>query len=411
MTVLRIGICALVAFGVLAHGAVEPWSESVLLIGAVLLLLHWSILAIRRPHLELVISPLYAPLLAIGAIGLAQLWLGVSVYPYLTKIELLRLAACFILFFLMVQVFRRPEELRRLVWFLLWLGFAVAVFAIVQYFTFNQKLYWTRELPPGGNPFGPYVNRNHFAGMMELIIPLGLAILLLRPARRDQLPLIGLFTIVPIGALFLSASRGGISSFLFQLILLGGLVWMRRDRRGDRRSLAVLFLLALSAGAFILWLDIGQAILRFSQTEVTEFTTARRAAMVRDTWRIFLDHPWLGTGLGTLVSVYPGYESFYDGKIVDHAHNDYLELMADTGGLGALSALAFVVLLFGTALVRLALDKLPWVAAIRVGALVACAGLMLHGLADFNLHITANLLLFLLLAALATGRTPQPAPS
>ena len=97
--------------------------------------------------------------------------------------------------------------------FYLSLGFAVSLFAILQHFTFNGKLYWIRELQYGGIPFGPYVNRNHYAGLMELLIPPGLAIQILGAERRDQLPLVTLFTLLPIGSLFLSASRGGIISF------------------------------------------------------------------------------------------------------------------------------------------------------------------------------------------------------
>ncbi len=63
------------------------------------------------------------------------------------------------------------------------------MFGILQHFTFNGKLYWVRELQYGGIPFGPYVNRNHFAGLMELLIPPGLAIQILGGERRDQLPL------------------------------------------------------------------------------------------------------------------------------------------------------------------------------------------------------------------------------
>ncbi len=125
--------------------------------------------------------------------------------------------------------------------------------------------------------------------------------------------------------------------------------------------------------------------------------------MFGDTWQIFLDHRWMGTGLGTFVTVYPQYASSYDGRLVDHAHNDYLEMMAETGMVGVICSLAFIVILFRTALSNLRPHGDSFGLAIRMGSLVACSGLLLHSLVDFNMHIPSNALLFLLLASLATN--------
>ena len=67
--------------------------------------------------------------------------------------------------------------------------------------------------------------------------------------------------------------------------------------------------------------------------------------MRRGTWRIFVDHPWTGTGLGTLQVVFPPYETFYDGRVVNHAHNDYLEALAETGVAGGLCCALFLGML------------------------------------------------------------------
>src|SRR5262245_20725423 len=134
--------------------------------------------------------------------------------------ELLKFSALCILVFLALETFTVLEHWNGFVWFLLSLGFAVSVYGIVQYFTFNGKLYWVRELRYGGIPFGPYVNRNHFAGLMELIIPSGLALLVARAAPRDRMPFVVVLTLMPIGALFLAASRGGIGGFLLELVLV-----------------------------------------------------------------------------------------------------------------------------------------------------------------------------------------------
>ena len=404
MRAIRVGICVLVAFSAFAHGAVEAWSQAILVIGAASLFLLWGVLVFRQRQLEIRWNTLAWPLLCFTGFVLLQYLARLTVYPYLTRVEFLLLAAYALLFFLAVQAFRTLKDWQGYAWFLLALGFVVSVFGILQHFTFNGKLYWFRELRYGGIPFGPYVNRNHFAGLVELLVPPGLAILVLRAGRRDQLPLVALFTLLPIGALFLAASRGGISSFLVELGLLTILIW---TQRGGRQHLVAGATVLLLAGVVVAWLGIGQALERFTKFQSLEVSEARRLGMVKDTWRIFLDHPWKGTGLGTLVAVYPRYESLYDGKVVNHAHNDYVELLAETGVVGAACCLFFLGLLLRSALARLRACRNSLDLALHLGALVACGGLLVHSLTDFNLHIPSNALLFFLQAALASSAVPK----
>jgi hypothetical protein len=228
MKVIRIGICVLVAFSVLAHGVVEPWSEAVLEVGAGVLLLVWVTRALIDRDFQLAWNQLLGPLIALWVVAAMQWMAGITMVPFLTRIELLKYSALLALFLLCIQSYRTRAHWHGFVWFLLSLGFGVSLFAILQHFTFNGKLYWFRELRFPGIPFGPYVNRNHFAGLMELLIPPGIAILILRGERRDRLPLVALFTLLPIGALFLTASRGGIMSFLAEMGFLAILIFLRR---------------------------------------------------------------------------------------------------------------------------------------------------------------------------------------
>ncbi len=403
MTAIRAGICILLAFSVLAHGAVETWSESVLEIGAALLLILWAALFAAGKVQRILWNPLIWPLAGLSGIGLLQWVAGLSVYPFATKVELLRLLAYLVLFFLAVQAFRSASSVRGFVWFLLAFGFLVSVFGILQQFTFNGKLYWLRELRYGGYPFGPYVNRNHFAGFVELIAPVGLALLVVRGERRDRLPLAVLFTLIPVGALFVAASRGGIASFLIQAVIVGALAW---SRPAGARSLAAAAAVFLLAGAVVTWLGVGTALERFASFKANEVPEARRLVMIKDSWHIFLDHPVLGTGLGTLETAYPRYESLYDGLVVNHAHNDYVEALADAGLIGGACCAAFLFLLFRRWLAGVQATREPFFWAVRIGALVACAGILVHGFVDFNLHIPSNALLFLLQASLA-GADPD----
>ena len=404
MRVIRWGICALVAFAVLSFGGVQPWGQAVLEIGAASLFLLWGTVALRDRQVDIRWSWLYIPLLGLGVVGLAQYTFDLSVYPYLTKIELLRWCAYVLLFFLALESFRTEDHMKKFVWFLISLGFAVSLFAILQDFTFNGKLYWIVSLPAGAGPFGPFVDCDHFAGFVELTAPLGLALLFFRSRRPEQVTLLLLFTIVPIGALILTASRGGILCFTLELVLLA---FLSRAHQIGKKQLLSTAAIALVAGTFIIWLGVSNAIQRFERLTHEGIARELRVSIYADTLRIIHDHPWVGTGLGTLAAVYPRYASFYNGLTVDHAHNDFLELLANAGVIGGLCALLFIGLLFGESLKRFMNAPTNSVLAITAGALVACSGLLMHGLVDFNLQIPSNALTFLLLSLVATaGQNP-----
>ena len=408
MKAIRIGICGLAAFSVLAHGAVEPWSEAVLETGAALLFVWWGLRFASGAIPAIRWNWLLAPVAGLWVYGVLQYSLRLTVAPFLTEIELLRFSALAILFFLALQSFETLEHWRGFVWFLLTLGFFVSVLGILQHFTFNGKLYWFRELRYGGIPFGPYVNRNHFAGFVELVAPMGLSVLVLRADRRDQIPLVAVLTMLPIGALFLTASRGGIVSFLLEVGLVAVLAFLRRPGANQLVAVAVVVLLA---GGLVAWLGVGRALDRFSTYQKLEVTEGRRVEMSRDTWRIFLDHPVAGTGLGTLQDVFPRYETLYDGNMVIHSHNDYIEALAETGLIGGICGALFLVLLFRLSWACFLQAKHSADLAYHIGAFAACCGLLAHSLVDFNLHIPSNFFLFLLQAALATSLTPSSSPA
>jgi O-antigen ligase len=405
MKAVRIGLCVVFAFSVFAHGAVEVWSESVLETGAALLLIYWGFVIYRDPQVAIQWSPLNWPFFGFIAIGVLQMVIHSTANPFRARIELLRLAASFILFFLSAQAFRKRSDLVGLTWFLMLLGFSVALLGVIQHFTSEGTIYWIRH-PQAGDVFGPYVNRNHFAGFIELVAPLGMALLVFRGLRRDLLPLTALLTILPVGALILSGSRGGIVCFAFEVSVL--MLLARSRKVPGRPAMIAIAFVTLCAFAFIAWLGAGKAIERFSKTKLGDVSLSRRASMSRAAVGIFKDHPIQGAGLGTMVSVFPRYDTGYDGLIVDHVHNDYLEALAETGLLGGLCGVSFLWLLFRGALRSFTAEQGHFSRALHAGAIAAVCGILLHSTVDFNLHIPSNALLFLLQAYLATS---APLPS
>lgn len=401
MNAVRAGIYALLAFAVLSFGGVEPWGQGILEIGAAGLFVLWGFMVGRQGKFDFHWNWLYLPMVGLLCLALAQYALRISVYPYMTKLELLRWFAYVLLFFLTCQLVRTESQVRQFVWFLMVLGFIVSLFGIVEHLAFNGKLYWFVPIPDGAHPFGPFVNADHFAGFVELTAPLGLALLLFPSRHRDKAPLLLALTIVPIGAVLLSASRGGILGLMVELFLL---VALSRTHRTERKRLFGGAAVALVAGAFVIWLGVGHAIERFEQLG-HGISNQLRLTIYSDSAHIFANHPWMGTGLGTLVVVYPRYASFYDGRKVDHAHNDFLELLADTGVIGGLAGLSFIGLFFWEATINFESAKRSFARASISGALAACSGLLFHSLVDFNLHIPSNALIFVLLSCIATANS------
>ena len=407
MKFVRVGICCLLAFAVLAFGTTEEWSQAVLEVAAALLLVFWAVEQYRRRSEQLVIPPEFLPLFAFAVVVLVQLVFRFTASNYYTRIALQLLIAYAIVIFLMAQAFQRRGHWRGFVWFLMSLGFSVSILGILQSLTFNGKLYWFRVMHSGGSAFGPYANRNHFAGFAEMIIPVALVPLVLGRVRRERILLVALFAIVPTVALVLSASRGGIVSFIVQMIILLLLLLIRR---APGKHVMVGGVVIVCATLLVSWIGVQQVLVRFAGIQNLEVSAGKRKAMVEDTFRLFLDHPILGTGLGTLQMVYPPYDSLYDGKVVNHAHNDYLEALAETGLVGGVCCFWFLAVVLRNSLQGMATLGSSFGSALNLSGLLACCGILVHSLVDFNLHIPANALLFFVSAHMAAVHFPADPP-
>jgi len=225
--------------------------------------------------------------------------------------------------------------------------------------------------------------------------------LVFRGLRRDLLPMAGVATILPVGALILSGSRGGILSFAFEIAVLALLAQTQKGPKGP--TVAAIAFIAVAALGLIAWLGAGKAIERFSSTRLGDVTLSRRASIFRGAEHIFFDHPVKGVGVGTIVTAFPRYETAYDGLVVNHIHNDYIEALAEMGLLGGVCGLTFFCLLFRGALKSFTAEQGHFSRALHAGAISAVCGILLHSFVDFNMHIPSNALLFLLQSYLATS--------
>jgi O-antigen ligase len=400
---LLYGTFGLLMFGPLAFGAVEPWSMFVMEAGALLLTLLW--LAKQWVDQELMIewNPLFLPMVAFGLLILSQILFRTSAYRHDTISEGLLYIAYGMLCFLATQSLLRASQARRLGVILSLFGFAVAVISLLQGIAPNGKLYWIREPRLGGWIYGPYVNHNHYAGLMELLIPIPLVISLTHLAHEKERLAAGVAAAVMTGTVFLSGSRGGMLAVLAEFMLLG--ILMTRQKRGLRTAIGVgvfgVVLLSL-----LTWLggkELTTRVFSIGRETRTEISGGMRLSIDRDSLTMFRRRPVLGWGLGAFPVVYPQFRSFYTNFFVNEAHNDYLQLLTETGIAGFGLMLWFLVVLYRTGARKIA----NWTSSVTGSLTLACmlgvSGILVHSFFDFNLQIPANAAIFYVLCALAAS--------
>jgi len=405
--IVRILLLALLLGAPLAFGAVEPWARATLLVSVFVLLFLWGLGCVRQGFVRVVWSPLYLPLGAFLILGLAQYAFHRTHDLMGTREVLFLLTTSLIFFFLAGQLMAMSS---RRIWRGFGLvvtvyGFLLALFSILQFFSSQGLIYWVVKSP--GAAFGPYVNRNHYAGLIEMLIPLAAGYVLSRPPGYRWRVLLGFTVMVPIVSLLICGSRGGLITLLAELLILS--VLLQRWAAGSiRRNLATAAILGVTLAALLFFLvDPG----RFSQRLVTvanltsspDASLGARRIVTLDSLRIVRDHPLLGIGLGSFRVVFPRYQSFADSKIWDHAHNDYAEALSETGLIGGLLMLAALLLFFRRAFSHLRERMKTETGWIQLGAALGACGLLVHSFFDFNLHIQANAIWFVVCVALATS--------
>ena len=387
----------------LAFGAVQPWAIFLLEASAALLLLAWGFRQWTTRELTIASHPLFGPMLAFGALVIVQSLAGITAYKHATYSLLLLYLAYGMLAFVVTQTLRRSSQLRPLAWVVCGYGTLVASFALLQGIAPNGKLYWIWPLQQGGQIYGPYVNHNHYAGLMEMLTPFPLVLALSRHSRGNRKLLLAGVAALMAGTIFLSGSRGGMLAFGVQVIALAILV--RPQRGAWKQPLALGVFLAVMIG-FLVWIggnELTRRLVSIQSETRHELTGGVRLTIDRDCLRMLREKPFLGWGLGTFPVVYPQFRSFYTSFFVNEAHNDYLQLLVETGVIGFAIALWFLVLTFRRAWAKLENWTETVNGTLTVAALLGCIGILVHSFLDFNLQIPANAALFYVLCAIAAS--------
>ena len=248
---------------------------------------------------------------------------------------------------------------------LLYFGFAVSVLAVLQFFTSAGKIFWVfpSEFPDG--TLGPFLNRDHYAAFVELVLPI-----VLFEAISDRRKMF--FGAGMAGAMLASVIAGGSRAGSVLVILESAtviLLMSRRDVRLTRKTIgvcaALLVLCSLVFTAVVGWSRLLKGL-----QEPNPFRGRRE--MLIATVAMARARPWSGFGLGNFENAYPGYAIFDAGEVVDHAHNDWAEWTAEGGVpfLGCLLAVAIWSVL--------QVQRHPW----GLGAVFV----LLHSLVDFPMQ-------------------------
>jgi len=263
---------------------------------------------------------------------------------------------------------------------------------------------------------GSYVNRNHLAGLLEMSLAVGIGLMIAqledKPQRdwktfvRDTAALLlsakavlRVLLVVMVIAMVMTRSRMGNTAF-FASVLIAGLMALALSRKAAPRGTVILIssLIAIDVLAIGTWFGVDRTLKRIEQT--TFHQVEERADPSVYAARIFKDYPVFGTGGGTFYTAFTRYRGRDIDSYYDHVHNDYVQVLTETGVIGIALAGMAVLVSYACALVALARRRDPVARGVAFSAVMGITALGIHSATDFNLQIPANALVFSILLAL-----------
>jgi O-Antigen ligase len=429
----------------LAFGSIEAWSIGLASVLLIILLELWAVQMIVARKVSIAVPAEALPLIGLIVLGIIQgiAWttaegkrasLSWSVDSTRATVVILVLLLGAML--LAANHWASSQRLKQFAWTLTIFGFAIAVFALVQKFTWNGNIYWLRPMSGLMSAFGPFASHGLYAGFMELLFPIPIA-MVLTGALRGPARLFAVFASVMIGlSIIFSLSRGGMIALAAGLLFLGVVaVQMAIQRRRSWRSryeedddnldsrefdedegyetssrsfvrswlpqLAAVGLIAVLLFGGIFWLGPDLIFSRVTEASLTETDLlqgqnfyANRGFIWRGTWEMIKANPVTGVGLGAFPTAFPRYTDTDGTYPALQAHNDLLQIFADGGIVGGVLAICFVVLL-ARSFARGLRARDPWRRAMALGMGTAMVSLLVHSVFDWNLQVTSTALLFL----------------
>jgi len=330
----------------------------------------------------------------------ANAWMNLSLYNFATYNELTKLLTYAALYFMIINTVRDRKRIKILIYVLIIMGLFQVLYGVAQTYSSSQKIWWWTNNYGRGWVTGTYINRNHLAGFLEMVIPLCMGFMIANLKRKkpkviknwvssgeERSKIILLFSMgLPLGlGLLLTGSRGGIISFGICMFFMALLFLFKSGYRKYGIVAICLCLLILGYG---LRVGIEKTVKRFEHLG----NLYDRFEVAKSVIPMIRDFPILGIGCGNFVHTYPGYAlSRYSGRVsLGHAHNDWVEMTAELGMAGScLVLLALVVYL--AKIIKLWLWRGDTFAVgIGAGVIAGVVSISIHSFFDFNMHIPAN---------------------
>jgi O-antigen ligase len=450
------GSLLLVALSAIPYGSIEPWWASFFAAGVFALGCLWAVeslltggLRVSRDDWLLLLPPLALAIFSLlQTMPLARdasdagrvvspLRAAVSADPFETYNFALRVFALTLLGAMLLRFTSSRRRLTAVVLTVVCVGAASALFGLIRQGAQVSEVGFVLPSLPRGIGYGQIISRNQFAFMMEMALGLSLGVASARASSHASRLLYLSLATPACAALILANSRGGILTLLCQLLFIFALAaptWAARRRtsregrvevdtesRPLRRRAVSLALRAVAAVALValvsvavVWVGgervvsnlstVGEELGAQNEEAATRWNT-RRVDIWRATWEMFKDHPFAGVGFGGYWAAIPQYHDASGEYVPQQAHNDYLELLASGGLVGACLFLFFVFVFLRRARETLHSDD-AFRRAAALGALAGLFGVAVHSLFDFGLHMTANAALFVALIVIATAHAP-----
>jgi len=425
---ILIVLMATAAISVLLFGAVDTGTLAVLSILIAIALTIWAVTAYRVRRLQVNTNVIQLPLVALAIFGVLQIVpFGtvtngsdllstpiphtLSLDPYATRFFVMRLFLLLLFMAALLAQLRNDRREKNIALFLIVFGAALSFYSILQRVEDPNSIYGMRQ-PGQAIPFGTYVNRHHFAALMEMIFGLTIGSMLMGGLKRNRWPFLLAAAVSMAIAVILTGSRGGLIGLFAAMVTIAVMSFFTRKELPVGRFSPYL---VLAAGAIFFFFIAGLVVyiggtdplLRSTGVSigVEDFTTGRK-----DFWlnalKILKDHPVTGVGMDAFGVAYSMYDASSGLFRVEQAHNDYLQMLADGGVIGFAIIAVFIYLLVGKALRKIRQTSESGSRGVAVGAFAGCMAILVHSIFDFPLRTPANSFVFLTLAALAIAQVP-----
>jgi O-antigen ligase len=439
------GLIAIIVLTAIPYGTADSWSKALFEAAVFFLAFLWIVYGLIDGSWRISNTRLIAPLLALLVLAVVQslawwrvdtsgekVWFALSSDPFETRIFAFRIAALILVFVLVTRFTTDSKRLAVLVHAIIAVASASALFGIARQVTQHGPVgagFGLSRLVFGSG-YGQFTNRNHFPFLMEMALGLVIGVGLLQRRRRERLLLYLSVAMFLCAAVVLSHSRGGLLAIAVQIIF-AGLLFVNFKPSATESYAAVrpwirwarsIVVTTVIAAALLLIIVVGVASLGGDQlstgmeTATVELAGAdpteehigsRRRDIWRSTWSMFKAHPIAGAGLGAFWAEVPVFHQASGASTPQQAHNDYLELLASGGILGAALLIWFAVALIREARKSVKLSE-GLQRAVSMGAIIGLAGVGVHSIVDFGLHITINALVFVVLLAIISLKSFGP---